>query len=125
MNIATITIALLGLSTIAAICAAWHEGCRADNLEIVNHDLRAALDEACAALDDGQRALTHLRHLHDSLLAENNTLLIDLMQSETRSSYLESLHRQRKGETAGVLLTHLTTLVNPKRKLTVHTENVP
>lgn len=123
MNIATITIALLGLSTIAAICAAWHEGCRADNLEIVNHDLRDQLAEACAVLDDGHRALTHLRHLHDSLLAENTTLCVDLMQTETRNSYLESLHRQRKGETAGVLLTSF--VVNPKRKLTIHTENIP
>lgn len=123
MNLATITIALLGLSTIAAICAAWHEGCRADNLEIVNHDLRDQLAETCAALDDGHRALAHLRHLHDSLLAENNTLLIDLMHAETRKSYLESLHRQRRGETAGVLLTSF--VVNPKRKLTIHTENIP
>lgn len=123
MNIATITIALLGLVSVAATCLAWYAQCRADNLEIVNYDLRDQLDEACAALDDGQRSLVHLRHLHDSLLAENNTLLIDLMHSEARSSYLESLHRQRKGETAGVLLTSF--VVNPKRKLTVHTENIP
>ena len=117
------TIALFILSAVAALCVALFHRNRAKNLERLTCDLHDQLAEACATLDDAVRLCEHLRHLHDSLLSENTTLITDLMHTETRCQYLESLHRQRKGETAGALITEF--YINPKRKLLVHTGEMP
>ena len=111
------TIALLFLITTAlfAIAAQYHHD-RARNLD-------RRITQLLYDLDDATRQRDHLAHLHSALLAENTTMCVDLIQTEQRNQYLESLHRQRKGETAGVLITEF--VVNPKRKLLVHTENMP
>lgn len=96
---------------------------RSRNLDLIACDFRDQMVEAYARLDDAQRNCDHWQARTDALLLENSTLLVDLTRTEQRNQYLESLHRQRKGETAGVLLTEF--VINPKRKMTVWKVGAP
>lgn len=120
----TILCAILAISTVLAWCGYEFYRNRAANLEILNSDLRDQLQSTQFALDDITRERDHYRHLHASLLAENNTLLVDLMHTERMCVFYRSRRRRNKEAAAGLYL--LEGWARPNKKATLMTmESTP
>lgn len=77
---------------------------RGRNLDIIACDFRDQLIATRAELTDTQRELAHVQHLHATLLAENNTLVTDLMYTEKEAQHLRAYVRKHNDVTAGVVL---------------------
>lgn len=118
MNAAMLIAAAFVLLATAAFCAALYYQDVAANLEYDRDHTRDALADTSALLDDATRNAAYWQARTAALLCENNTLAVDLYHTETRMTYLENLHSQRKGTAAGIALLRGT--VQQERKLHMH-----
>jgi hypothetical protein len=107
------------VTTTAAIIAAYValiERTRSRNLEV-------QLDEARAHLDDATRERDRYRISNAHLIAEAETLAVDLACTEKERVHLAATLRRRKEAVAGTLL--MQGLVREGRKLYVFEHNIP
>lgn len=124
MNPAIALATLLALAfTVSRIVSAYHRN-RADNLERDRDHLRDQVCELSYALDDATRERDQLRHTNSLLIAENNTLLIDLCHTEREAQLCRSYRQRKRDNAAGWIL--VTGLAREERKMVAwNVERVP
>ncbi len=112
----TTIIALLSLSLVVFWCAFEYYRCRCANLDILNAQLRADLDDA-------QREADRYRTSNGHLIREAETLAIDLAYSERMASYYRS-HKQRRKD-AAVTVVLASGLCRPGKRMMVREGAAP
>lgn len=119
------TIAAISLlAAVALYVTGNHFRNRCANLEIMLATERDKTCELSYALDDATREADRYRTSNAHLIAENNTLLIDLCHTEREAQLCRSHRQRRRDNAAGWIL--VTGLAREERKMVAwNVERVP